>query len=117
MYICYDPFVSEITQERDRNQCSTAGSVNELVHVSNIVVKILSCHACPNDNKSQAHPYHGAALNQTADMDILSKNPEICSNKLCFLFLPTVPKCLLLLQAELKDADVYNCSDGFMVSI
>lgn len=116
MYICYDPFVSEITQERDRNQCSTVGSVNKLVHVSNIVVKILSCHACPNDNKSQIHSYHGAALNQTVDMDIFRNNPEICSNKLCFLFFLTVPNCLLL-QAELKDADVCNCSDGFMVSI
>lgn len=116
MYICYDPFVREITQERGRNQCSTVGSANEFVPVSNIVVKILSCHACPNDNKPQIHSNHGAALNQTVDMDILCNNPEICSNKLCFLFLPTVPNCLLL-QAELKDADVCNCYDGFMVSI
>lgn len=86
MYICYDPFVSETAQERDRNQCSTVGSVNELVDVPNIVVKILSCHAFPNDNKSQIHSYRGAALNQTADMDILSNNPEICANKLCFPF-------------------------------
>lgn len=62
VYIYYDPFVSEITQERDRNQCSTLGSVNELVHVSNIVVKILSCHACSNDNNFQIHSNHGAAL-------------------------------------------------------
>lgn len=51
VYICHDYFVSEITQKRDRNQYSTVCSVEELVHVWNILVKILSGYASPNDNR------------------------------------------------------------------